>query len=206
MAVSKTQNEFTQEPHPWDFHIPPQADKLLIGTFPSEEKNRKQSFFYCSSNNRFWNVLASVADKQVSPLSSENAVTDRHEILNALRLGLTDMGKIVLRQQESSNDHSLFPIEFMDIIKLLHDHPHIRTLLVSGNLEGNSSLSWFGTYCNLNNVSINLKQLKKTKQAKIRINGRELYVLMCYSTSGNSRIQTERLIQTYKALLYTKLC
>ena len=196
-----TRNSFTEESHPWEFHIPQNADKLLLGTFPSEEKNRKQPFFYCSQTNRFWDVLARVADTQVSALSAETAIKGRQDILSALRLGLTDMGKIVLRQRDSSNDHSLFPIEFMDIIQLVNDHPGIRTLIVSGDLDGNSSLSWFGTYCSLNKVTIKLRELKDTRRTTVHIVDREISVLLGYSTSGNSRKTTEVLIQTYKSIL-----
>lgn len=54
-------------------------------------------------------------------------------ILEKLQFGLTDMGKKVYLQQGSSKDHSLFPVEFMDIIQILNEHPLIDTLIVSGN-------------------------------------------------------------------------
>lgn len=201
MAASITKNSFTEETHPWDSHIPETADKLLIGTFPTEEKNRKQSFFYCSGRNRFWDVLANVAATELCPLSSESAIKERKDILQTLKLGLTDMGKIILRQRKSSNDHSLFPIEFMDITQLLYSNPNIHTLIVSGNLQGNSSLSWFGTYCSLNKVDIDLKEIDKAKRTKVRIADREVAILLGYSGSGISRKKTQELIESYKNIL-----
>lgn len=52
MQSSVTRNAYTKEIHPWDFFIPDDANKLLLGTFPTEEKNRKQPFFYYSPTNR----------------------------------------------------------------------------------------------------------------------------------------------------------
>lgn len=201
MPITITRNSFTEEVHPWNFHIPANADKILIGTFPSEEKNRKQSFFYCSHTNRFWDVLAEVAGIKVSELSADSAIGDRKNILSLLNMGLADMGKVVLRQRDSSKDHSLFPVEFTDIIQLLHDHSNIRIIIVSGGKNGNSSLSWFGTYCSLNNVYINMKQLQEDKKTNINIADRQISVIRGYSTSGNSRVTREKIIETFKNIL-----
>lgn len=54
----------------------------------------------------------------------------KEEILAKLKLRLTDMGKIIYRQQGSSKDHSLFPIEFIDIVEILLEHPAIKTLFL----------------------------------------------------------------------------
>lgn len=196
-----TKNSFSEETHPWNLHIPRRADKLLIGTFPTEEKNRKQPFFYCSPTNRLWEVFSNIAAIPIGTLSESTAIKERENVLNKLKLGLTDMGKVILRQRKSSNDHSLFPIEFMDIIKILHEYPSINTIIVSGHLQGNSSLSWFCTYCSLNSIPVNTGELKKKKSTKIFIAGREMFLVPTYSTSRLSRVKTEKLIDAYSQIL-----
>lgn len=200
MAVI-TNNKYSEETHRWNHHIPPGATKLFIGTFPTEERNRKHDFFYSSSTNRFWEVVTELA-KPLGAISNEtDEVKKRKGILKKLHLGLTDMGKKVLRQQGSSKDHSLFPLQFMDIVQLLNDHPAIDTLIVSGSTQGNSSLSWFSIFCDLNNIPVNSKQIEKKKSGQVVINGKTYKVVSAFSPSRLSRKKTEVLIDCYRAIL-----
>ena len=134
--------------------------------------------------------------------SSRKQIEERKNILDKLKLGLTDMGKIICRQQGSSKDHSLFPIEFMDIVQILNEHPAINSLIVSGNTQGNSSLSWFSIFCSLNNIKLNVKELEKQQASEITMADRKLKVLLAYSPSRLSRVSTEKLIDSYNNMLY----
>ncbi len=198
-----TSNIYSQETHPWNWYIPVAASKLLIGTFPTDIRNRKHSFFYCSSTNRFWEVLSVVAGRPFELLSGINAIEERKMILDKLKLGLTDMGKVIYRQQGSSKDHSLFPIEFMDIVQILNEYQTITTLIVSGSTQGNSSLSWFSIFCSLNNIKLNVKELKKQLATEITIADRSVKVLLAYSSSRLSRITTEKLVDSYRSIFLT---
>lgn len=195
------QNNFSEETHPWHWHIPLGATKLLIGTFPTDARNRKHDFFYCSATNRFWEILSAVSGHPYESLHGTNAIDERKMILDTLKLSLTDMGKVICRQQGSSKDHSLFPIEFMDIVQILHDHPAINSVIVSGNTQGNSSLSWFSIFCDLNKITINVKQLEKQRLTQIAIAGRNINVVLAYSPSRLSRVTTEKLIDDYRSIL-----
>lgn len=197
-----TKNSYSQEQHPWNWYIPKSATKLFIGTFPTHTRNRKHDFFYCSSTNRFWEVLASVAGHSIELLNRANAIEERKEILEKLKLGLTDIGKIIYRQQGSSKDHSLFPVEFMDIFQILKDHPAIQLLIVSGNSQGNSSLSWFCIFCSLNDIKLNVKELKKQHETEISMADRRVKVLLAYSPSRLSRVKTEKLVDSYGKMLF----
>lgn len=196
-----TKNPYSQEQHPWDWYIPNGATKLLIGTFPTDARNRKHDFFYCSSTNRFWEVLAAIAGYPNLSHNRVAVIEERKKVLGGLRLGLTDIGKIIYTQQGTSKDHSLFPIEFTDIFQILNDHPAIQLLIVSGDTQGNSSLSWFNIYCSLNNVKINIRQLKKEKTTEIIVSGRKIQLLLGYSTSRSSRVTTETLIENYRSII-----
>lgn len=196
-----TKNTYSEETHPWNLYIPLAATILIIGTFPTDVRNRKHDFFYCSSTNRFWEILSAVAGHPLALLSGIDAIEERKKILDNLKLGLTDMGKIIYRQQGSSKDHSLFPIEFMDIIQILNEHPAITTLIVSGNSQGNSSLSWFSIFCSLNSVKLNVKELEKQKSTETLIAERKMKVLLAYSPSRLSRVTTEKIINEYQSIL-----
>lgn len=197
-----TRNTFSEETHDWNWHIASEATKLFIGTFPTDVRNRKHDFFYSSSTNRFWEIVTELA-KPLDEISNEtDEIKKRKLILDKLHLGLTDMGKKVYRQQGSSKDHSLFPVEFMDIIQILNDHPLIDTLIVSGNTQGNSSLNWFSIFCSLNKISFNVKQLEKDRATEITIEGKNLKVVLAYSPSRLSRVTTEKLIEEYRSIIF----
>ena len=196
-----TKNFHSQEIHPWNWYIPNSATKLLIATFPTDARNRKHDFFYCSSTNRFWEILSAVADHPIELLMGANGIAERKKILDSLNLGLTDMGKMIYRQQGSSKDHSLFPIEFTDIIQLLIDYPSIESLIVSGNIQGNSSLSWFSIFCSLNNIKINIKQLEKERATEMVIAERDIKLLLVFSPSRLSRVTTETLTDSYRTII-----
>lgn len=196
-----TRNTFSEETHDWNWHIASEATKLFIGTFPTDLRNRKHDFFYSSSTNRFWEIVTELA-KPLDEISNEtDEIKKRKLILNKLHLGLTDMGKKVYRQQGSSKDHSLFPVEFMNIIQILNDHPLIDTLIVSGNTQGNSSLNWFSIFCSLNNISFNVKQLEKDRATEINIEGKKFKVVLAYSPSWLSRVTTDKLIEEYRSII-----
>ena len=78
-----TKNSYSEETHPWEWQIPPRATKLLIGTFPTDIRNRKHDFFYCSSTNRLWEVLSSLADHPMKLTGVDNAIFERKNILKS---------------------------------------------------------------------------------------------------------------------------
>lgn len=129
------------------------------------------------------------------------ALNQRTNILKTLKLGLTDMGKKVFRQQGSSNDHSLFPIEFMDIVEILLNHRNINTIVLTGSSQGNSSLSWFATYCALNDYPFNYKKLEKERETNISLAGRQIRLILTYSPSRLSRVSTDKLVEEYRKVL-----
>ena len=199
-----TKNTFSIESHPWNWHIPYGASKLLIGTFPTEARNRKHDFFYSSSTNRFWEVAATVAEVSYTLLNSANAVEERKRILKRLKLGLTDMGKVIYRQQGSSKDHGLFPKEFMNIFHILETHTSINTIFLSGSGQSNSSLNWFSIFCDLNQIALNIKELEKYKSTQMNIAGRKVQVKLLYSPSRLSRVKTEKLIAEYRSAILNR--
>ena len=197
-----TNNSFREESHRWNWYIPPGATRLFIGTFPTEERNIKHDFFYSSATNRFWDVISKLSDFEIEILKGVNGIEEKKKALAKLNLGLTDMGRKVYRQMGSSKDHSLFPLEFMDIIQLVRDYPSIHTIIVSGESKGNSSLSWFAIFCDLNNVKVDLKELKEKNSTEIQVAGRKLKVCKAYSPSRAARgISDEALFENYKSIV-----
>lgn len=197
-----TDNNYSQEQHPWNLYIPVDASIILLGTFPTDTRNRKFDFFYSSPTNRLWEVLSSLAKHTIIHFQGAKAVEERREILQKLNVGLTDMGKTILRQQGSSKDHSLFPLEFMDITQILIEHPAITTIIVSGNAQGNSSLSWLNTFCSINSIKLDTKSLEKNKSTLINISNRNIKISKSYSPSRLSIISTDKIKEEYQKIIF----
>ena len=191
----KTTNPHDKEELPWSEYIPVNADKLILGTFPTKQNNRDFEFFYPNKNNKFWKVLARIADINLTEFEkSENgklqAVNERKRILDNLKLAITDIGAVVLRQNNSSLDSNLFPIEFTDIFKILSENPTIKSVILTSSSNGNSVLSWFKIYCDINNIVLNVDKKNKDfpVQTEITINDKKIKMV-----SNNRHVKAEKL-------------
>lgn len=89
----------------------------------------------------------------------------------------------------------------MDIIQILKTHPLLDAIILSGGLEGNSSLSWFCTYCSLNGIKLNTKRLEKEKTTDLIIANKAIKLYIGYSTSRRSRVDTDSIVNSYRAIL-----
>ncbi len=205
----KTLNLYHEEILPWKEYIPENANKLILGTFPTKKQNRDFEFFYPNKNNKFWKVLARIANKKLSnfEINEEGkllAIKERKEILDILNLAITDMGARVLRQNNSSLDNNLFPLEFTDVFSIIQNHPKIKTIiLTSSSNKGNSALSWFASYCLINKVNFQLNQKNKNfpLTTEIILEGNIIKVVVVYSTSGLAGKSEDFLVDLYKKVI-----
>jgi G:T/U-mismatch repair DNA glycosylase len=110
------------------------------------ESDAVLSFFYPNKDNPFWNVLSEIAQIELIPANEFDAIENRKNILDKLRLGITDIGYKILRHANSSLDQSIFPIEFMDIFKILDENPKIEKLILTSSSGQNSVEGWLRNY------------------------------------------------------------
>ncbi len=207
----KTKNPFQKEKHPWVEYIPENADKLILGTFPTKEENRDFDFFYPNRYNKFWRVLARIADFKLTDFDKTDewkklAVKERKEILGKLKLAITDIGAVVLRHNNSSLDSNLFPIEFTDIFSIVKKYPKIKTIILTSSSSGNSVLSWFKIYCEINNVELKIDKKNNNFpiETNVNINNKTLKVIIVYSTSGAAGRSEDFLVEQYKRVFSSK--
>lgn len=195
----KTVNEYKEETHPWPPFIPVNADKLILGTFPTSEGNRgAYEFFYPNPNNDFWRVLFRVAGKKLDDHRNAEPVEIRKQVLTELNLGIGDIGKRILRQKESSKDESLFPIEYTDIFSILNNHPTIRKIIITSSSGGNSVLSWFHHYAVLNNQNFIIPKGKLPMKTNILFRGKNIKIEIVSSPSRLSPIKGDKLFEMYR--------
>jgi G:T/U-mismatch repair DNA glycosylase len=105
-----TKNTFAQEIHPWQPFVPKMADKLILGTFPTHERNRgTYKFYYLNPNNEFWKILLEIAGLKSEDSQQMDPIKLRKQVLTKRGLGIADIYTVIYRQKTSSNDNALFP-------------------------------------------------------------------------------------------------
>jgi G:T/U-mismatch repair DNA glycosylase len=194
----KTNCDTVEEILEWDNYIPSNATQLIIGTFPTAPHRRSFQFFYPNRDNPFWEVLAAIAKIKLLPVENSNAVQNRKSILTKLNLGITDMGKRVLRHANSSLDQRLFPVEFMNIFQILDNYPTIQKLILTSSSGENSVEGWLRSYCKLNSVRFKKLKGKNPKTGLLKHKVRELKVVSVHSTSRTAAKRLDDLIAMYQ--------
>jgi G:T/U-mismatch repair DNA glycosylase len=191
-----------KEDLPWPPYIPEKAEKMLLGTFPTAEENREFDFYYPNPANRFWLILAKIAGKQLEYFNYiAAAVKERTAILDQLGLAVTDVGKTIYRQGESSLDYNIFPVEFTDIFRILDETPSLHTLILTSSSKGSSVLSWFTAYCDLNQKKIKFPKGDFPKIAFMDHNGRRIKLVIVCSTSGAAGKSFDYLYELYRDVI-----
>jgi G:T/U-mismatch repair DNA glycosylase len=198
-----TKVEALDEPLPWEPYVPLNANKLILGTFPTHEKNWDFNFYYPNKNNPMWKILSAIAKTDLTHSKNEiTSVNERKAILDKLNLAMTDMGKVIRRQKVSSLDIDLFPIEFIDVFNILDKYPSIQTIILTSSTKGNSVLSWFKSYCTMNNKKIKLKGKGFPRLENMTLNGREIKIVLVCSTSGATGKTYDFLLDLYRKVIF----
>ena len=175
-----------EEIHPWDWYIPEGAETVIIGTFPPTRRNWSFDFFYPNKNNYFWKIIARIANRPLFYFSGEEAVNERKELLNHLKLGVSDMGQIIRRKTDSSLDQNIEIVAFMDIFKLLQENPSVRKLIFTSSSGKSSAIGWFKEYLSLHQVTFQIPHGKRPLRTSLIINGKPVEVVILYSTSSRA--------------------
>ena len=172
-----------EEIHPWNWYVPNGAKTVIIGTFPPTRRNWSFDFFYPNKNNYFWKLIARIADRPLLFLSGEEAVNERKELLNRLKLGVSDMGQIIRRKTGNSLDQNLEIVAYMDIFKLLRENPSVRKLIFTSSSGKSSAIGWFKDFLLQHQILFKIPQGKRPLRTMLSINGKLLEIVVLYSTS-----------------------
>lgn len=197
----KTKLMYSEETLPWEPIIPDSADKLILGTFPSEGSKRKIDFYYPNPANRFWNVLSILANMQLQYFTGAEAVAERKAILNKLNIGLSSMGKKILRIGKSSLDDNILALEYLDVFQLLEKHPAINRIVLTSSSGKASTLAWFKDYCMLNGINLLVPKTALPVYSSFIFAGRQIEVIIVNSTSGISSKSITYLTEQYRQVI-----
>ena len=110
---------------------------MIVGSLPPEGS----AFYYSNSqNNRMWDLLRSIQkDLDVLPKNGYSlSVKEKKEILQALKLSMTDIILEYDRKEDSSKDNDIIPLKYNNIADLIAHTSIVNLLFVY-----KSALEWF---------------------------------------------------------------
>ena len=197
-----------EEIHPWNWYIPFDAKAVVIGTFPPARRVWSFDFFYPNKNNYFWKIIARIAGRTLHYYFGEEAVNERKELLDHLKLGVSDMGQTIRRKTDSSLDQNLEIVKYMDIFKLLQENSSVRKLIFTSSSGKSSAIGWFKEYLLLYQIPFKIPQGKRPLRTTITIHGKLLEIVLLYSTSprAGAAVSFDVLTELYANEITEYLC
>jgi G:T/U-mismatch repair DNA glycosylase len=189
-----------EEIHPWNWYVPAEAKSLIIGTFPPTLRNWSYDFFYPNKNNYFWKIMAQIAGSPLQYFSGKEAVEERKNILNRLKTGVSDMGRIICRKDENSSDENLEIVEYMNIFDILAENPSIRKIIFTSSTGKSSAIGWFKSYLALRGITFHIPKGKRPLRTFVQIGGMEIEIVLLYSTSARAgaSISLDFMVELFK--------
>jgi len=188
-----------QETHPWKWFVPKKSKILIVGTFPPAKKRWSFPFFYPNKQNLFWPVLSTLLNHELTFFMGEEAVEERKQLLNLLHVAITDMGFIITRKDDSSLDENIDAIEYMDIFKILNEHPSINKIIFTSSSGKVSAARWFADYLATKNMHHKFPKGLKPLRSEFQFEDRKIHLVILYSPSRRAanRISFEKLVEMY---------
>jgi G:T/U-mismatch repair DNA glycosylase len=141
-----------KEDHPDWYHPVRGMRTLILGTFPPHKRKRHYEFYYPNSQNRFWKVMAEIANTKLSQNRGPQAVEERKRLMAQLKVGVQNMGRAILRGGLSSADKDIEVTEFQDIRGIINENDSLQAILLTGYSGKTSTYGEFVKYLTKNRV------------------------------------------------------
>ncbi|GBU25313.1 hypothetical protein R83H12_01956 [Fibrobacteria bacterium R8-3-H12] len=193
------------ETHPNWYKDVPKMKCLILGSFPPHESRRDYPFYYPNSSNRFWDILAKIAKKELTPIKNltkkEKAVEERYEIMRLLNVGVQNIGLEIKRKGESADDNDIEITKFQNILSIIKKHSELEKILLAGFSAPNSTAKSFLKYLDSENIPYNIKvkDIKANTEFTINVFNRKIKCVVLNSTSRRAAgIAEDELLKQFK--------
>jgi len=150
--------------------------------------------------------MAQIAGKPLQYFSGEEAVEERRNILDQLKIGVSDMAKIIRRTDGNSSDENLEIVEYMDIFRILEENPSLRKIIFTSSTGKSSAIGWFKSHLALHGIVFQVPKGKRPLQTVGQIAGKDIEIVLLYSTSARAgaTISLEDLTELFRVAIQTK--
>ncbi len=196
--------EFKIEPHPFGTFIPKAPRSLIVGTFPTHQRNRAFEWFYGGVGNRFWEIMSVVLEHTFKEYSKAPAVNERKVLMEKHGIAMTDMVVRCYRKNDLSQDHNLYPIELQNILDILEKNPTIDTVVFTSRTRVIGALGLFETHLLQHAMKMPVMENRDGMlEGWYQLGEREISLLVPYSPSKTLAekefASTNRLIEMYSS-------
>jgi G:T/U-mismatch repair DNA glycosylase len=199
--VTRMNEDWNIEVHPnWYLDVSPMRS-LILGSFPPHESKRIYPFFYPTARNRFWKILAELADM---PLQSTNvdelkAVQERYAIMKKLEIGVQNLGLEIERKGNSALDTHIKITKYQDIVSIIDAHPELNKILLPGFSAVHSTARSFINYIRLSGIEhTEIDRFKPEASFKIHLKDRSIDCVILNSTSTASKVKYDFLLDQFR--------
>ncbi|HWB64613.1 MAG TPA: hypothetical protein VG603_13950 [Chitinophagales bacterium] len=200
--MAKTGTPTLVETHPFGNFIPKGAKCLVLGSFPTHQKNWRFNSFYPGRANFFWRMLSEIYAHPFKHITGEEATKERLLLCHQKGIAISDtIYKCQRKIATSSKDSDLIVIEKMDILKLLKQNPGIHTIILTGSSGPVSAHSVFYQHLAEHHIPFETTGTKPPVTGKFTYQKREIKIFTLYSTSGINIGRYAQAVAQYKAHL-----
>ena len=190
-----------KEEHPnWYKDVSPMRC-LILGSFPPHPSKWAYPFFYPTTRNRFWKILADLAGEplQWTKADKTKAVQERYEIMKKLEVGVQNLGFEIERRNKSSLDTQIRINKYQDIISIIETHPELRRILLLGYSANNSTARSFIRYVQQMGIKTSIiDEVKAETLFKLQFEDRTIDCVVLNSTSTASRVKYDFLLEQFR--------
>jgi G:T/U-mismatch repair DNA glycosylase len=192
-----------EECHPDWYYPVPGMRALILGTFPPHSDKRHYAFYYPNRQNRFWDVMAEIANTKLSQTRGHDAVEERKRLMTQLKVGVQNMGKTILRDGLSSADDDIVITEFQDILGIINENDSLQAILLTGYSGKTSTYRSFVKY--LGEKRIQHSPLPEKVRAGCKFTAQFRKPMTCIIGNSTSRaarrISCESLLEQFRSAL-----
>lgn len=134
-----------QESHPLAPFAPPNAQVLMLGSFPPPPNRWAMNFYYPNLNNDMWRIMGLVFfdDKDYFIDGKRFKEEVLKDFLNKQGIAIYDTAKTVIRENNNASDKFLTIIQKSDIKGLLATLPECNHIITTGEKATEILLSDF---------------------------------------------------------------
>ena len=174
---------------------------LILGTFPPIKWDYE--FYYPNSQNRFWKVMAKIANTELLHTEGTKAVEERKRLMTQLKVGVQNVGKTILRDGASSLDKNIEITEFQDILGIINENDSLQAILLTGYSGKTSTYGEFVKYLTKNHVEhIQPEKVKAGSEFTAKFE-RPVTCVIGNSTSGAAaKVSCEDLIKQFRGAIF----
>jgi G:T/U-mismatch repair DNA glycosylase len=187
------------ETHPFGVYMPKSATCIILGTFPTHNKNWRFNSFYPGRNNFFWRLLGDVYTRTYQYTTGPEAAAERLALCTEKGLALSDViykcRRIVAT---SSKDSDLEIVEKMDNVSLLRKHPNINRVILTSSSGPVSAHKIFFEHLTENGIGYMVSESKPPIHGSFVLDGRTIETHTLYSPSGTNIGRYAQALQQYK--------